>query len=331
MAKVTLFRSPDSAEFDDFLGDEIARAFPKDARVALKLHMGEGEKHHFDCGLAARCVSLLKNAGMKPFLFDTPVMYPGERHTPEDYLKRAALNGFSEKVMGCPVVVSDDARPVEGKFFPVGVSTDLTESDGVLVLSHVKGHPCSGIGGALKNLGMGGVDRKTKGLLHGGAKPVLTGECDGCGSCVEGCPGSALEVSNDKIQIDQGSCWGCDRCIDVCPRDALESQLASFGALLIDGAAAVASQLHHAFYVNDVRKITRLCDCCRDAGPEIAPDVGVLVGADPVAIDQASVDLAVRAAGEDIFSRELGRNPWEHIREAADRGMGTLEYEVREL
>ena len=177
---------------------------------------------------------------------------------------------------------------------------------------------------------MGGVDRKTKGLLHGGAKPVLTGECDGCGSCVEGCPGSALEVSNDKIRIDQGSCWGCGRCIDDCPRDALESQTASFDALLIDAAAAVASQLHHVFYVNDVRKITRLCDCCRDAGPEIAPDVGVLVGTDPVVIDQASVDLAVRAAGEDVFSRELGRDSYVHIREAAGRGMGTLEYEIRE-
>ena len=329
MADLTLFRNVDSSEFDRALDESLSRSFPAGASVALKLHMGEGA-HHFDLALTRRCVSRLKAMGMKPFLFDSPVMYPGERHTPDGYIQRAAQNGFSERTVGCPIVVSEESKPVRGELLSIGVCRDLAEAGGVLVLSHVKGHPCSGIGGALKNLGMGGVDRKTKTSMHAGAKVVLTGTCDGCGTCVEGCPGSALKISGDRIRIDEGACWGCGRCIDDCPNGALESQAASFDTLLVDGAAAVISEIDHAFYVNDVRKITRLCDCCRNAGPEIAPDVGVLLGADPVAIDLASVDLAVRAAGEDVFLKEHGRDSYIHIREAAGRGLGSLEYAIRE-
>ncbi len=329
MADLVLFRNMDSLEFDRALDESFSRSFPGAARVALKLHMGEGS-HHFDLALTRRCVMRLKAMGMKPFLFDSPVMYPGERHTPEGYLRRAAANGFSEVDIGCPIRVSEDSQPVDGKLLGIGVCGELADADAVLVLSHVKGHPCSGIGGALKNLGMGGVDRKSKTSMHAGAKAILTGECNGCGTCIEGCPGSALKVFEDRIRIDEGACWGCGRCIDECPNGALDSRTASFDALLVDGAAAVISRIDHAFYINDIRKITRLCDCCRDAGPEIAPDVGVLLGTDPVAIDQASVDLAVRAAGEDVFFKEHGRDSYIHIREAADRGLGSLEYSIQE-
>ncbi|MCK4548093.1 MAG: DUF362 domain-containing protein [Candidatus Eisenbacteria sp.] len=324
MADVVLFRSPDSRDFDAALKESFSKAFPPGGRVAVKLHMGEGS-HHFDEVLAARCVFLLKELGMEPFLFDSPVMYSGNRDTATGYLKRAAENGFSEKTMGCPVLVSNKSEKVEGNHFPIGVCRDLVEADGILVLSHFKGHPCCGAAGALKNLGMGGVDRDSKAAMHAGAKPVLTGECDACGLCAEGCPGSSITISETAV-IHQNSCWGCDRCVDVCPNNALEPNLADFNRLLIDGAAAVLSKAPHTFYVNDVRKITRLCDCCSDPGNRIAPDVGVLLGTNPVAIDQASTDLAIQAAGKDVFFEEHARNPYAHVREAAERGLGSLTY-----
>jgi uncharacterized Fe-S center protein len=329
MAEITLFRSPDSTEFDTAFKDVAFRAFPEKGRIALKLHMGEGKVHHFDENLAGHCVSLLKELGYEPFLFDSPVMYSGDRSTPKGYLRLAAQNGFSEKSMGCDVAVSNQSEKVDGKYLTIGVCRDLIDADGVLVLSHFKGHPCSGAAGALKNLGMGGVDRESKTAMHAGSKAVLTGDCDGCGECVEGCPGSALKVSK-TVQINSGACWGCGRCIDVCPQGALESEEAGFDALLIDGAAAVLSRLSKILYINDARKITRLCDCCRDAGPNVAPDVGVFLGSDPVAIDQASTDLAIQAAGKDVFFEEHGRNPYGHVREAETRGLGSTKYRLAE-
>jgi uncharacterized Fe-S center protein len=329
MADIAYFRSPDSAEFLSTFKEAVSQAFPPNARIAAKLHMGEGD-HHFDGSLTARCISALHELGMEPFLFDSPVMYSGDRHTVQGYRKRAAENGFSEATVGCPVVISNKSAKVEGKYLPVGVCKDLLEADALLALSHFKGHPCPGAAGALKNLGMGGVDRETKTAIHGGSKPVLIGECDACGLCAEGCPGSAIQIKK-TAEINQSSCWGCGRCVDVCPKDALEPQLASFDALLIDAAAAILSRVPHAFYVNDVRRITRLCDCCRNPGAEIAPDVGVLLGADPVAIDQASTDLAIRAAGSDVFHKQHGRDPYRHVREAADRGLGSVSYRLREV
>jgi len=279
MSNLVLFPPADPERFDGILSDSLADRFDPNARLAVKLHMGEGE-HHFDRDLAARCIAVATRNGMRPFLFDSPVMYSGARHTVGGYLARAAENGFSEDRMGCPVVISDESETVEGRYLPIGVLRDLSQADGVLVLSHVKGHACTGAAGALKNLGMGGVDRRTKTSMHTGSRPVLTGECDACGECAEGCPGSAIQVQ-DRARIDQGACWGCGRCIDVCPRGALEPETASFDALLVDGAAAVLSRVRRSLYVNDVRKITRLCDCCRNPGPLIAPDVGTLIGDDP--------------------------------------------------
>lgn len=328
MTDILLFRSPDSPAFEEAFRAAVLESFPPGGRIAVKLHMGEGH-HHFDRDLARRLVSRLRECDLDPFLFDSPVMYPGSRHTEDGYRQQASENGFSESAVGCPIVISNESVPVPGRHLPVGVCQDLIDSAGVLVLSHFKGHPCSGAAGALKNLGMGGVDRESKGAMHEGAKPVLTGECSACGKCVEGCPGSAIRI--DRIaQIDSGSCWGCGRCIDECPERALEPERATFAEILIDGARGVLRKIPAALYVNDVRRVTRLCDCCRDPGPEIAPDVGVLLSTDPVAIDRASTDLAVRAAGEDVFAREHGRDAYAHIREAADRGLGSFEYELRE-
>lgn len=329
MVDLEFFRSADAKAFDDHFRQAAARAFPKSARIAIKLHMGEG-RHHFDRPLTARCVTALKGLGMRPFLFDSPVMYAGPRHTVAGYRAKAAENGFSEDGVGCPVVISNDSRAVRGRYLSIGVCRDLVEADGLLVLSHLKGHPCTGVGGALKNLGMGGVDRETKTALHAGAKPVVTGECDACGQCAEGCPGSSITVS-ETARIDHGSCWGCGRCVDTCPQGALEPNQASFDALLIDGAGAVLSSVRRALYVNDVRKITRLCDCCRNPGPEIAPDVGVLLGTDPAAIDRASVDLAIQSAGKDVFYEAHARDSYTHIREAADRRLGELAYQLNEI
>ena len=330
MPDLEYFRAGTLGGFDVRFKSAAAAAFPEQSRLALKLHMGEGVRHHFDRDLAAKCVALLKDIGMKPFLFDSPVMYSGDRHTVDGYLRRAAENGFSEETMGCPVVISNDSDRVQGEYLPIGVCRDVVASDGLVVLSHLKGHPCSGAAGALKNLGMGGVDRETKTAIHAGSRAVLTGECDACGQCVEGCPGSAIRV-HDTAEINSGACWGCGRCIDVCPQGAIEPKTAMFDVLLIDGAAAVLSRVNRVLYVNDVRKITRLCDCCRDAGPEIAPDVGILLGTDPVAVDQASVDLVIHAAGDDVFHQEHGRNPYTHIDEAAARGLGSTSYELQEI
>lgn len=65
---------------------------------------------------------------------------------------------------------------------------DLVDADGVLVLSHVKGHYCSGFGAGIKNLGMGALSKKSKGMIHEGGEPVYDSGCNLCKICSKTVP-----------------------------------------------------------------------------------------------------------------------------------------------
>lgn len=129
--------------------------------VAVKLHMGEPRnKNHLRAEDVKKFVDLLKKKGCKPFLFDTTVSYLGKRNGVKGYLEVAALNGFTEDFMNCPIAIGDEEHEVVKDMLEYQVAKELCNVF-VLVLMHVKGHPCSSIGAAIKNLGMGAMTKKT--------------------------------------------------------------------------------------------------------------------------------------------------------------------------
>ncbi len=99
-------------------------------------------------------MAVLKELGLKPFLFDSVVLYSGSRDTKEKYYATAKKHGFTEEKIGCPIVISDKGVDVKTDNLTAHVCKELAEADGMLVVSHVKGHCCYGFGGAIKNLGM---------------------------------------------------------------------------------------------------------------------------------------------------------------------------------
>jgi len=141
----------------------------KSDSVAIKLHMGEyGNLNYIRPAIVARIVEIIKDVGGKPFLFDSPSLYRGRRYTVDGYIKTAKMNGFSQETMECPVIISDKGTTVEtkGPLKKIEVAKDLYDADTIVVLSHVKGHEMSGFGGAIKNLGMGGVTKSGKADVH---------------------------------------------------------------------------------------------------------------------------------------------------------------------
>jgi uncharacterized Fe-S center protein len=316
----------------DFLKRELPKFFSRNDQVAVKLHMGEaGNKYFIKPTIVGQVVACMKEIGLKPFLFDSPVKYHGLRSTPENYLKTAKAHGFSENSIGCPVIVSDDFVEAETSHSNVQVCKPLAKADGMLVLSHVKGHACCGFGAAIKNLGMGAVTRKTKGDIHDGGSPVFKDDkdCVGCGKCAEYCPAGAISIKG-KARFDYESCWGCNLCVMYCPQKVLRVKAATFDKLLAEGAAAVLSRTGKVYYMNVLRDIAQLCDCVGGGkNPIVAPDLGVLFGDDIVAIDKASMDLINEKMGHDLFLKINHKSPIEHIREAAALSMGMMEYEMR--
>jgi hypothetical protein len=328
MSKVYLIKEAKSEKYEQLLERELKDNFKPGMKVACKLHMGQ-DKGMFSPELAKRSISVLLKLGCKPFLFDTPVNYPGPRHTAEGYLALAAAHGFSEQAMGCPVIIPDNYVNVKTEHMEVEVTDALKSADAMLVLTHVKGHPGSGVGGAIKNLAMGCVSPKSKGDQHCLAIPkVVDEDCTACGLCEEVCPFKAIKVE-EKAVIDCEGCGGCSTCLHNCPNNALVSDV-TFDTLLAEAAFAALKLMNGkpVFYINDARSITKLCDCFGNPEKMIAKDVGVLLGTDIIGVEMASVDSVINQEGSDVFKETHSHDPYIHIKEAEKLELGKSDYDL---
>ncbi|MDH5596246.1 MAG: DUF362 domain-containing protein, partial [Candidatus Bathyarchaeota archaeon] len=258
-------------------------------KVAVKLHMGEyGNLHYIRPPIVGRIVEILKDLGNSPYLFDTPTLYPGSRETADKYLDTARRNGFCEEVVGCPILISDNAVRVRtnGVLGVVEVARALYEADGILVLSHGKGHPDLGYGGAIKNLAMGGVAKNTKKGIHTESQPIFAAECSGCGECVSACTQEGVSLKDGKAVFNYENCFGCGICIATCPVGALEPRKAPINELFSETFLAMMEAFDRKplLFINVLMDITPRCDCFPSAGEDegfpICDDVGVLLGRD---------------------------------------------------
>lgn len=282
-------------------------------RVAVKLHFGErGNLNYVRPALISKIVELLKGAGAKPFLFDSVTKYHAKRYTVQEHLETARLNGFSEQTIGCPIVIGDSGKIVQGKIIPIEICKEIAEADAMLVVSHCKGHAFSALGGVIKNLGMGCVSRNTKIALHDSAKPLVLAEnCIGCSDCEKACPEGAIKVKSGKAITDYNSCYGCDLCVAACKQSALKPKIALADYLLASSALEVLNcfKKENLLFVNVLLSISARCDCYSGEAGAIMPDIGLLVSDNIAAIDAASVELINKKFGKDFFASLGYRSP----------------------
>ncbi len=327
--------------------------------VAIKIHFGErGNFTHMRPELVRRVVDYLKGMGGRPFVTETTTLYPsGKRLTVEECLETARYNGFTEGGLGCPIVIADEPDGQNGVEFPVAgaargcrvrstiVAKHLLEADAVIILSHVKGHALSGMGGALKNLSMGCTTRSAKREQHASHGLVFEYEkCIGCGKCVDACRFEALVLEEGRPVRDEGRCMYCNTCLYTCENKAiriLPNGKELFQQAMAHAAAGVMKGLGRKglLFISAIMDVTPLCDCAAPAGRLVTQNVGLLASADPVAIDMASLDLVDSAplmAGWDVAPPDLlgkinGTDSTIHMREAARLGIGSLRYRLSKV
>ncbi len=303
--------------------------------VAVKLHMGEyGNLNYVRPPIAGKVVEVLKGAGAKPFLFDSTTKYKVKRYTVEDYHDTARKNGFTEETMGCPIVISNNGVEKEGKLFKVNISKEIAEADAMLVLSHCKGHPFTSLGGAIKNLGMGAVDRETKTLCHDKAKMVVDlDKCIGCRACLGVCPVKAITMKDSKAVIDYERCWGCAKCFKACKQGAMSPRELMPDSALASCALAVLKcfEKKDLLFVNVLMDISEMCDCHGDAMLGKIPNIGFLVSDNILAIDSASADLINSASGKDFFDSIGYRDPKLQVKWLEEQGYGKSDYNLVEI
>ena len=328
--------------------------------VAIKIHFGEpGNMAYLRPNWARAVADFIKSRGGKPFLTDCNTLYVGGRKNALDHLDTAEINGFSTIAAGCHVIIADGLKGTDETLVSLDgtpcryvkeakIGRAVMDADVFVSLTHFKGHEMMGVGGAVKNIGMGCGSRAGKLEMHSDGKPLLDqSKCIGCGMCRRVCAHGALTLRPDrKMSIDHSVCAGCGRCIGVCPKDALEAEYGGQSATILDCktaeyALAVLKDRPH-FHVAIVRDVSPNCDCHAENDAAIIPNIGMLASLDPVALDVACVDLCNAAprlpgtwldglpdCGGDVFDTAHSDTRWRDTVEHAEKiGLGRTAYEL---
>ena len=257
--------------------------------VAVKVHSGEKGNQNF-----------LRPDFWKPVIthvggtvVECNTAYDGERDTTRKHLRLLDEHGWSRYF---PVDLLDAQGPDLILPIPGGkilkenhVGKDLKNYDSMLVLSHFKGHPMGGFGGALKNISIGLASTYGKKYIHG------------------------VKDVTDYWNSDHDSFLEC-------MADAAKSIVDHF-----EGRMA---------FVNIMCNMSVDCDCCAVAADPKIGDIGILASLDPVALDQACIDLVYSSTDEgkaDLIRRIESRNGIHTIEAAAAIGVGSREYELIEI
>ena len=254
-------------------------------KVAVKVHSGEVGNQNF-----------IRPSFMKPMvdhvkgtIVECNAAYEGKRNTTDAHWETMKLHGWTDIA---PVDIMDEEGEMElpvpeGKRIQVNyVGAHLANYDSMLVLSHFKGHPMGGFGGALKNISIGIASSHGKAYIQGSGKPaeIWTGDHD-----------SFLESM----------------------ADADKSIVKHFGDKIA--------------FINVMRNMSVDCDCVAKAADPCMKDIGILASLDPVALDQACIDMVYQSddpGKAELIERIESRNGTLTIKAAEAVGVGTREYEL---
>ena len=258
-------------------------------KVAVKVHSGEkGNQNFLHPDFWQPVVDHVGGT-----VVECNTAYKGERDTAERHRKLFAYHGWLDFFN---VDLLDEEGPDLELSIPNGkviqknfVGKNIVNYNSMLVLSHFKGHPMGGFGGALKQLSIGVASSFGKAYIHGAGDPA-------------------------KI-------WTSDH--------------DSFLEAMADAAGSVVEYFKgNLVYINVMKNMSVDCDCCAKAEDPCIADIGILISSDPVAIDQACVDLVYDCndpGRPHLLERIESRHGIHTVEAAAALGYGSREYELIEV
>lgn len=263
-------------------------------KVAVKLHSGEqGNQNYLKPEFVQKIVEYVNGT-----VVECNTAYNGERNTTEKHKKLLDEHGWTKyfNVDLLDAEGPDKELDVQnGKVLTKNyLGKNIVNYDSMLVLSHFKGHPMGGYGGALKQLSIGCASSEGKSWIHSAGK------------------------SKNQYEI-----W-----------DNLPEQ-----DKFLEAMADAASSVHNLFkdkiiYINIMCNLSVDCDCCAVAENPCMKDIGILASTDPIAIDQACIDLVYNSndkGKEHFIERVETRHGIHTIEAASELGFGTREYELIEI
>ncbi len=272
--------------------------------VAVKTHFGDrGTTRTLRSVFIRAVVNKVREAGGRPFVTETTGLgLTRIRTTAYGRMEIAAENGYTHHTLNAPIIIADGLLgfdfvevDVKGRHLrSVKVAKAIAECDAVICCTHFKLHMQAGIGGSIKNVGVGCVAKPSKFDVHLSRLPEINENCTKCGRCVEICPAGAIE----NFRIVEDKCLKCLGCAEVCEEDAITTHWVygrDVAERTVECARGVLNVNSNFAYINFLLDITPHCDCHPFSDLPVVPDIGILASKDIVAIDRASVDLYIRA------------------------------------
>ena len=253
--------------------------------VAIKVHSGEaGNQNYIKPDMYEDVIKHLNGT-----VVECNTAYDGERNNSEKHKKLLDKHNWT-KYYNVDLLDETDELEIdipEGKIINKNyLGKNIENYDSMLVVSHFKGHPMGGYGGALKQLSIGLASSHGKAYIHGAGV--------------------------------EENIWTADHDL------FLES--------MADAAKSVVDYFEgNIAYINIMKNMSVDCDCCREAEDPCMNDIGILSSTDPVAIDQACIDLVYNSQDkgkEHLIERIESRNGIHTIEASAELNIGSREYEL---
>ena len=324
----------------------------------IKSHFGEeGGTGFVPPDVIRAVVERVRDAGGRPFLTDTTTLYAGRRANAVDHAMLVHEHGFTIEATGAPFLPVDGLVGANETEVGIGgvhhetvaIAADAVRAGSAVVVTHVTGHLVAGLGATVKNVGMGLSSRRGKLRQHSAMRPeVAEAACIGCGECLPNCPTGAIALATapakgkakgerEVARIDRAVCSGCGECLASCRQDAVRYDWK------VDSKRLQEAMAEHALgfakrmagrvgYLTVAATITKVCDCLGKKARPICPDVGVLAGLDPVAIDQAALDLVRERAGRTLESMSYPKlDGGLQLAHAERIGLGSRAYRLRRV
>lgn len=329
-----------------FLKTGFLSKIEKDSFIACKIHFGDkGNRGHINPFWLSGIINHLKRKTDRVFFTDTNTLYSGKRSNSVEHLRLAWEHGFSLETVDIPVLIADGLIGHDEEKIQVNlpwiksakVASAFLHCDGLICLSHFTGHILTGFGAAIKNLGMGCASRAGKLEQHSDVHPKINPRlCKNCGICLDYCPAEAIQQEDGSVRILEEKCIGCGECLVVCPAGAVKMRWDADSRRVQEKMAEYAYSVLQKFkgkvgFLNFLIKVTKNCDCMAKNEPAIVEDIGIMASEDPVAIDQASVDLINSRSNKDLLMSVFDIDWSIQLRHGEKIGLGRRNYRRIEI
>jgi uncharacterized protein len=347
------------SRLDTLIGlEEMTELMIPESSLAIKFNLSEiGYGHYLPPIIFTTLFEKARNRQVFPTLTDGCSVFKGSRFDGYSWTESTLFLWFSNgESFQNQLMQSGGYTNEEGNFWPaegenlagIDIGSLVTDTNNLLVISHITAHPLLGLSGAVANMGLGFLTATGRLRVNGFLTVDWDAEkCNHCGDCLPFCPTGAISGKAGQVTFDARICNQCLGCFMACPNCAIKidpKDVPAYQECVVEAAHTVAGKLRgKVFFINFLQSVTPQPDEYPYSDIPFIPDLGIIASNDPVAADWATYqmivqspgipgsiaqDLDVLEKGQDKLKAITGTTPEHMLGYAEKMGLGSRKLEL---